>query len=195
MPCPYGWRAVRLHPLRLCPAWGHGMPCPYSPWWMHGTAVPRRVARCASTSLRPLRPLRPLRERPLRPFVLRGGTAPPCPYSPWWMHGTAVPRRMTFCASTSLRPLPPLRPLRERPLPPSVLRGGTAPPCPYSPWWMHGTAVPRRMTFCASTSLRPLPPLRPLREHPLRPFVLRGARHRRAPTALGGCTAPPCPDG
>ncbi|ACL25374.1 hypothetical protein Cagg_2503 [Chloroflexus aggregans DSM 9485] len=221
-PYPDGWRAVRQHP-DLCPL------CPLCvnvlcPWWRHGTAVPlppcvaarhRRTPTAGALCVNALCDLCPL--CPLCVSVL----------CPWWRHGTAVPlppcvaarHRRTptggaLCVNISLRSLPPLPPLRERPLPlvaarhrraPTALRGGTAPPypdgwravrqhlfaifapfapfalatfalrggtaspCPYSPAWGHGIAVP-------------LPPC-------------VWARHLRTPTALRSGTAPPCPDG
>ncbi|RMD75195.1 MAG: hypothetical protein D6823_10455, partial [Chloroflexi bacterium] len=61
------------------------------------------------------------------------------------------------------------------------------------PAWRHGNAVPLRVALCASTPFA-IFALRGAR-HRRTPTALRGARHRRTPTALRGGTAPPYPYG
>ncbi|GIV88577.1 MAG: hypothetical protein KatS3mg055_1095 [Chloroflexus sp.] len=197
-PYPYGWRSMRQRLCVLCPLCGLCVSILCVTVVLRGARhrrAPTGGVLCVNTFAF-FAPSAPLREQPLRSLRSLWGTAPPCPYG--WrsvrqrlcvlcglcglcVNGLcvlcdlcgarhAVPLRVAFYASTSLRSLPPLRSLRQHPLRYGCPAWGTAPPCPYG--WRSVRQHPLRLCALCGLCVSNLCDL----------CDLCGARHRRAPT-------------
>ncbi|GIV88337.1 MAG: hypothetical protein KatS3mg055_0855 [Chloroflexus sp.] len=120
------------------------------------------------------------------PTALRVGTAPSCPYRPAWRHGIAVPLRVTLCASAIFAPFAPSAVFA---LAPFALRGARHRRTPTALRGARHRRAPTGDTLCVS-NLCVLCSLCGLCVSTLCPSWGTACR---APTALRGGTASPCP--